>query len=272
MTEMSIGPFLNLIRFEPEAWLNQLREIDRLAGIGHIEVWLEWLPSDKIEYSAVRSVLSGRRLLIHAPFIGLSIASPWHELRSISITRIIECCEIARTLDAELVTIHPGPVPVYEDVVSTLDIVAASYEQIRHAAGTVEVALENTYSGHGVSVNAAAKISDLLHLSSIVSDLRLTLDVGHAIQNQEEYIEFLNSNVSMISNIHLHDATVGGRAHMRLGDGSLDLSGLLNACVSNSYKHFIGLETLTLDDARSSLQMVRQHLNGINHDVEEHGP
>ena len=186
LTKMSIGAFLNFTSFEPESWLSQLREIDRMAGIGHIEVWLEWMPTDKYELAVVRSVLCGQRIIIHAPFIGLSIASPWRELRSISLARIIECCKIAEAVEAELVTIHPGLVPTYEDSQSVLDTVAASYEKIRDAAGDVGVALENMFTGYGVCVNAAARTDDLLYISSIISDIKLTFDVGHSIQNNED--------------------------------------------------------------------------------------
>lgn len=263
LTEMSLGAFLNITGFEPEAWLRQLREIDRLGRIGHIEVWLEWMPTDKIELAAVRSIISSKRILVHAPFIGLSIATSWKELRSISIARIIECCRIAEAVEAELVTIHPGLVPVYEDPRSTLDIVAASYEQIRDAAGDVDVALENMFTGHGVCVNAAARTDDLLYISSVVSEVKVTLDVGHALQNNEDYLGFLVNNASLISNVHLHDATIGGRAHMRLGDGSLNLANLLQACMSSNYDKFIGLETLTADDTQSSWRTVQDQLNRI---------
>ena len=265
---MSIGAFLNLTSFDPDAWRIQLGEIDRLSKRGHIEVWLEWLPRDRYELNAVRSVLSDERVIVHAPFIGLSIASPWKELRSISINRILECCKVAEALDAELVTIHSGLVPIYENSRYALDMVASSYEQIRDAAGDVNVALENMFTGYGVCVNAVAGTDDLLYLSNIVPDIKLTFDIGHAIQNNDEYASFLINNTSMISNIHLHDATVGGRAHLRLGDGSLNLEGFLDACIISNYSQFIGLETLTDDDTRSSWASVRDYLNDITANLE----
>ncbi len=160
-------------------------------------------------------------------------------------------------------TIHAGLVPVFDDTHSALDIAAASYERIRDNAGNVTVALENMFTGYGVCVNAVARIDDFIYLSNIVPNIKLTLDIGHAIQNGDQYTSFLLSHTSMIANIHLHDATVGGRAHLRLGDGSLDLGHLLNVCSDSHYSQFIGLETLTKDDTRSSWISVQSHLNDI---------
>jgi sugar phosphate isomerase/epimerase len=258
---MSFGAFLNFTNFDPEDWQRQRRDIDLLSDRGHIEAWLEWLPSTRDELEAVKASLSGERIIVHAPFIGLSIASPWKDLRTISIKRILECCKIAEAIGAELVTIHSGLIPVYEDLHAALDTVADSYEQIRDAAGTASVALENMFTGYGVCVNAGARTADLIYLSNIVPDIKFTFDIGHAIQNDDGYIEFLTNNAAMISNIHLHDATVGGRAHLRLGDGSLDLDGFLNACIVSKYGRFVSIETLTCDDTQSSWKSVQDRVS-----------
>ncbi len=264
LTQMSLGAFLHITSFEPEAWVNQLTDIDRLAGVGHLEIWFEWLPGDRRELDSVKSVLAGRRTVVHAPFIGLSIASQWRDLRAISVSRIIECCRTAAVIGAELVSIHPGPVPVYEDRQSALDTVASSYEEIRHAAGITGVALENLFTGYGVCVNAASRLDDLIYISEMIADMKITLDIGHCVQNDEDYISFLSKNIDMVSNIHLHDATVGGRAHMRLGTGSVELGSFLDACLTSGYRGFIGLETLTAADTEASWQMIQSHLDGAS--------
>jgi sugar phosphate isomerase/epimerase len=259
----SLGAFLHLTCFEPERWQEQLVELRDLKDRGHVEVWFEWLPSTAAESDAVRGLLSGERVVVHAPFIGMSIGSHWPELVAVSVDRIVETCRIAEDLKAEVVTIHSGIVSVFEQHEAVLDRIAGAYETIQAQAGGLTVALENMYNGRGITAHGAASIADLLALSQRVPTMKFTLDIGHAIQSKDQYRRFLLTKTPAIANIHLHDGFADGTAHLRLGDGQLDLADFAISCVDAGYDQFIGLETIGAADTAASWVVLQEQLAAL---------
>jgi sugar phosphate isomerase/epimerase len=85
------------------------------------------------------------------------------------------------------------------------------------------------------------------------------LDVGHCTQNGEQYDDFVRHYADVVANIHLHDAKRGGKGHLALGAGELDLGGFLRGLKSSQYRGFLTLETLTEDDTSRSWQLLTHH-------------
>ena len=104
----------------------------------------------------------------------------------------------------------------------------------------------------GTARECLGKLEDLLALESLLPDVRFTLDVGHCLQNGDDFESFLRKRGDRISDIHLHDGICGGKAHLALGDGSLNLPNLLRTLREVSFDGYVGLETISSYDTTRS--------------------
>ncbi len=98
----------------------------------------------------------------------------------------------------------------------------------------------------------------LAALSRALPDVAITLDVGHCVQNGEDPAVVFSEFSEQVRNIHLHDARRGGRAHMALGEGDLDLESLLQTLESSAYSGFLTIETLGADALTQSVTCLAQ--------------
>lgn len=246
--------------FNVSDWRRQLTALQGLPNRGHIEVWLEWLPDTASQLRVLNSLLMHERIIVHAPFIGISIASPWRELSAISRDRLINACDVANELNAKVVTMHVGHVPFFEAREAIIDRIARAYEDIQRRSAATVIAIENMYRGRGVAVCTGASIADMIDLFTRIPSISFTLDVGHAIQNNEGYCEFLQAYKRSIVNIHLHDGIIEGAAHLRLGKGQLDLESFLHCCIESEYDQYISLETISDRDTIESWAILQDAL------------
>jgi sugar phosphate isomerase/epimerase len=91
-----------------------------------------------------------------------------------------------------------------------------------------------------------------------VPGLRLTLDVGHALQAGLDPSRFVADHFQYLVNVHLHDGISQGRAHLALGEGELDIKALSASMMG--YLGFVGLEVLTDRDLQTSCDYLRAEL------------
>ena len=255
LESVSIGAFLNVTSPEPGRWEEDVAALDVLP-IEHVEVWLEYLPSRR-ELVALASVLRGRRVIMHAPFIGASLASGWDALAAISLDRSHHAIELAGLLGCEVVTLHAGPYAAFEDPAAVIERLVERLGRFSSIARPV-VTVENMPARGGATAETIASAEDLARLTERAPQTRLTLDVGHCLQNGEDPVAVFAAFAPLISNIHLHDGTSAGSAHKALGTGELDLHALLGSLQSHSYDRFLTIETLSSADLRDSLDALEQ--------------
>lgn len=249
-----VGAFLNVVKDDPEDWAAQMERLTRLDGLHHVEVWLEAIDGDHL--GALEGLLAGRETILHGPFIGLSLVSPWDELRTISIGRLARAAELGADFGARVMTIHPGIAPSAEDEAVLEDRLLDSMRRLRaRVDGALTVAIENMPCRRGASVEGLITLDQCTRLIDRDPDTRVTLDVGHAIQNSDEYQQFLAEHADVVADIHLHDGTPGGAAHWALGAGTLDLPEFATSVVDTSYAGYVTLETLGWEDTRASYEM-----------------
>jgi L-ribulose-5-phosphate 3-epimerase len=256
----SFGAFVNVTRFVPVNWRSQLHNIRRLSNYGHVEVWLEWLPDTRRQLDHLLAVFDGEQVIVHAPFVGLSLVAPWRELRAESIKRLSRAALVASELGAAVMTIHPGVTPAYEHRDHVLDRVADAYAEVRANAGHIALGLENMPDRQTATVEGIVSTADFVDLLDRDPDIKFTLDIGHAVQNGNKYHKFLMSYGTAIVNMHLHDGVTGGAGHLRLGSGELDVCEYLQRCVDAGYAGFVSLETLSAADTLASWRLVRDSL------------
>jgi sugar phosphate isomerase/epimerase len=104
---------------------------------------------------------------------------------------------------------------------------------------------------------------NFVELLERVPTMKFTLDIGHAVQNGDQYDLFLQSHAASVANIHLHDGVKGGPGHLALGHGELDID-LFFSCVKEvNYQGFISLETLGFTDTELSWKIVMEYRAGV---------
>jgi sugar phosphate isomerase/epimerase len=238
----SKGAFLNILAPDDELVVGRAARLEKLEGLEHVEIWFEYMPNDEL-CNRLLKMTKGVELIVHAPFIHLSIASHVPEIVRATKSRWRKTAEVARRIGAKLMTVHTGSYASHGDVGEIEVAVATGLREFAEKQ-KIQVCLENMY--RRTSGTSGELVDSLAALERICgyTDLPMTLDVGHAIQNGEAIDEFVGRLSRKIRNIHLHDGVPGGRAHMSLGSGALDLEGFLRVLRKSEYCGYVSLETV----------------------------
>lgn len=253
----SFGTFVNLHAFDPDDWRRQLDHARELEHVGHLELWLEFIP-ERRQLAEMADIFDGWHTIMHGPFIGLSLATGWEDLASVSLDRCLRAVEVGGYLGCEMVTFHAGAVQRGEPAETTLERLAGRVDALRRSASLV-VTMENMSARGGASREAVACTDDVAALAELLPDLKWTFDVGHCWQNGEDPVAFLEGPLaSRIALVHLHDAVSGGRGHLRLGEGTLDFAAVVRAVRSLSNPVKVSLETIGAADTAASWQKVSE--------------
>lgn len=96
------------------------------------------------------------------------------------------------------------------------------------------------------------KLADFEAMIRLLPSLRFTLDIGHCLQNEDDFNPFIKNHASRIENIHLHDGIPRGKAHLGLGNGCLDLGRFLDVLATVGFNKYVGIETITPEDTQAS--------------------
>src|SRR5437660_8360724 len=126
--------------------------------------------------------------------------------------------------------------------------------------------LENMpVKSHGTMREPIGNLADCESILKLLPKLRFTLDIGHCLQNEDDFVPFIQKYVSRIENIHLHDGIPRGKAHLGLGKGSLDLERFLEVLAAVNFVKHVGIETISFDDTASSWDSLcrAEELKGI---------
>lgn len=255
LEQASVGAFVNLTTDEPERWAADLDGLEQLQ-LGHLELWLEHLPSHR-ELALLDSLLGNWPRIMHGPFIGMSLATDWDELGSLSLDRCHRAIEAAALLDCEVVTLHAGPYANFGPHTRALERLAARLSRFARLSFPA-VTVENMPARGGATSEAVAATADLDALGELLPELSFTLDVGHCLQNEEDPAAAFTARAGRVRNIHLHDGQLGGASHQALGTGDLDLDAFVDALAQHDYRGFLTIETLSPEALRQSLELLAE--------------
>jgi len=264
----SRGVFVNLFEPDPEAWLRQIERYDDvLPRDSHYELLMESVPNDAALRRLDQATFS-RQITVHGPYVGVSLAHPDADLRSASVQRVIRSARAAAELGAKVLTVHAGPVGVWEDRSDSLSRLVDSLEEIAQVASPMPIAIENMPTRSGGTRELVVSCSDLIQLGTMSDAFSYAVDIGHCIQNGEDFSAMLSLHSERIANIHLHDGHAGGAAHLPLGSGELDLNRVIDLLSASQYNGHVALETLGFTDTIASWdewQMAMDHKNKYVH-------
>ncbi len=250
MSKYSRGAFLHIVEPSPEKWQRAFLRVMDLPQLDHVEVWLEYFPS-RSERVLLRDLLRGAQIIVHGPFIHLSLATNIESIGDASLKRCAESIDVASDLGAKVVTFHAGTYAVSESHEAAMERLARRFSKFL-SRGSPLVTLENMPVRDGTTKECLGRLEDLERLQTVIPEVRFTFDVGHSIQNGDDYESFLKRNISRIEDIHLHDARPGGRGHLRLGAGMLDLPGFVTILSKLGFDKYVSLETISIEDTEES--------------------
>jgi len=224
-------------------------ELASELGYTHFELWAEWPRAwpramGEGDRERIASEMEGLGLScsVHATFRDLNLASPNPAVREESVRQAIESIELAADLGARVAVVHPGRMASSrDDPREAWSLLADSLSRVAEAAERlgVVIAVENM---EGRPREIVRLPSDLLRLIEEVGSrsLAVTLDASHA-GTVGDPIEFVRELGGVVAHVHVSDYS-GGRSHLPLGEGSLDLPGFLSALAEVGYSGAVVVE------------------------------
>ena len=257
----SKGVFLYLHgRKDKKNLIESIKFINSLPGVNHVEIWIEEkLNSSEIKF--LKSSLKKYEIIIHAPWIHLSLVSPHSEVREMTVKLYLQTLKVADALKAKLVTFHCGGRTIYISKKKTAEIFVQNFKKIKNQyKGKSIFTIENvSMSQKGPQITYPGFPIDLIYLKKKLPWLNFTLDIGHVLQggkNLDSIFKFLKKYKKSILNIHLHDAVLGKKAHLALGKGDLDINKFFRILNEIGYKGYISLETISKQDTKKSWERI----------------
>lgn len=259
----SKGVFLNIASQDKKDWKKRVDFIDSLPQVDHVEIW----PEQSLNFSELKllkSLLASYKIIIHAPFVHLSLVSLHPEVIETTIKSYLRVMQIAKVLGAELVTFHAGTHLRFTPEKTVIKLLAKNLNRFKNSyKGKVRFAVENMPPDAvgGAQSHYPRSLKDLAHLKKLLPWLNFTLDIGHAFQGnegQKEISRFIKRYKTSILDIHLHDAKLKGKAHMSLGEGDLSVGLLFQLLEEIDYVGYVSLETITREDTKKSWIKISQ--------------
>lgn len=246
------GAFVHIVNAMPREWEAEFRRIKNLRSLEHIEIWLEYLPNAK-EISILKDIFKSTETIIHGPFVHMSFVSHLPGLTETSLRRCEEAINIACSIGAKVITFHAGTYPIFDEHKVALERLCQVFPKFTKLTNPT-VCLENMPVRPGTTNECLGKLSDLKLLQTMMPDVRFTLDIGHCLQNGDDFEMFIGEQHRVIENIHLHDGNRGGKSHLRLGSGTLDLPSFLKTLRRIEFTKYLSLETISHEDTSNSWQ------------------
>ena len=186
------------------------------------------------------------RYTIHAPTADGNIAEPFERIRQASIEVIRETAEIADSIGAEKLVLHPGFCLESENRAASI---LALHKSILELG-----LLQDEFSVRFVMENLGSMEFCFFQTPDLVREIRdaglgLALDVGHA--NLTRTLDaFLKENPD---HIHLHDNHGISDEHAACGTGTVDFSRVLSSAGNAT----LILEVLRLEDVKPGLTYLK---------------
>lgn len=257
MRRYSIGVFLNVLDRNIDNWKKQVKYIEDLGRVEHVEILLEDVLLNDKEKFFLKNLLKKYHIIIHAPFMDLTILSPHKEIVKTSLSLFRKAIDIGKYLSAEVMTIHAEKYPNFwtENQAQTQTIF---WTKLLARQSSFPIAVENLSLGGKTQIPYPATTKQIVQLAQALSDkTALTIDTGHLLKDRFDVYDVLKKTKDRVKNIHLHDGKQGS-AHLRLGDGNLNLSKFLSLLEDLQYQWFVTLEVVGEKEILDSWRILKE--------------
>jgi sugar phosphate isomerase/epimerase len=254
----SKGLFLHISSDSRREWIKNIHFIKSFAGVDHIEIWLENVHLQLNDIYWIKKELSDYSLIVHAPFMNLSIISNHEEIRNASINILKKAIEQSIILDAKLITIHAGTHSFLLRKKEVRQICTESFTELeKYSQNKILIALENLSINKGIQISYPVHLSEMAALKKNIPNINYTLDIGHSVHCNDNFASFLMKNMAHVKNIHLHNATIGKNLHFGLNkQGDLKLDNFLKLLSKVEYNGFLSLEIIGREDIKESWKLL----------------
>lgn len=246
---MKIG--VSTLALYPEKLENILGRLEELK-VDFCEIINEY-PYHQVESDELESF--NIKTTIHAPLSDINLASHNQAIRKASIQQMKHSMDLARILDAEVVVVHPGQMPILG---RDLEKAVLGY----NLESLAECALYATDCGVAMCVENMPCIDGLLfqdldELDRLVRDIdaHITLDVGHAHNNSIPTTEMLKS--SRVKHVHLSDNDGSFDQHHALGSAEIDFKSIIGDLQKLKYRGILVVEVKGASDVEPSLSYLQ---------------
>ncbi|MCK4268879.1 MAG: sugar phosphate isomerase/epimerase [Methanogenium sp.] len=236
--------------FFHEYTCSEIFDFTESAGCNAIEFWLEtpdfWLHG--LPVHELTKIIAEHPTLcpvnIHSPVMDLNPCSINPDVADISIMHTVRAVEIAESLNASVITIHPGRRTAKRKV-SERDYERFNRytEAVRKVAmdKTVQVSIENMEKNVNSLLCTPERAREILDREEWLS---FTFDTAHALKESiNDAIRYIDLCHERIVNVHL-SAPGKNRMHLPVS-GNRDIGRILECLKSYEYK---GCFTLEIED------------------------
>ncbi|GBE20421.1 fructoselysine 3-epimerase [archaeon BMS3Abin17] len=261
---MKIGTFIKIGSFPEKFWEQEFSFVRNLKkdGVNHLEISLQYphtgpsaLTSQQIErikslkdfelilhpmlhYTKAPETLKGRKF---------DLASLEEETREFSIEEVMRTYNIAKRLDAKLITVHGGYCENHKSYKKHLTILRKSIESLSKKLRNIKLGIENlpTTDHLGNHVNEIPYYpDDLIFLTKGLDNIGVTLDIGHAntIMKPIDFYKKLISGGINVFDMHIHDNKGYKDSHLPLGQGNIDFKEFIGYLKKEQYERYLTVE------------------------------
>lgn len=244
LRQFSVGQFLDITSSDEELVRRRVDQLKNVPGLQHVEVYLENVDISDALIEYVKENFSQLRTIVHAPFVNISLAG--RRITNEASVRVLQqAYDIGERWGAEVFTIHAGLVSQFQSFESSMAVLAESLSLLK-TRSSCHVTLENMPQRRqeGMMLPLFDTVMSLERALPFLPFVGITLDIGHAIQNDEDWRAWFVRNKSKIYNIHFHDALRNGKGHLTLGSGHLDAHGFLSFLLEQGYDRFLSSEVV----------------------------
>lgn len=261
--KIGLGAVASIVGDDEQLWERSIA-LARAQEPECVEIWVEhwrgnrWLIEHRLE--RLKKLLAGLEIILHAPFLWTSLVTPTEAIRRYTLEELRATLELGEALGSRGVTVHGGLFQAHylrPEVSAKIIIVENLQKLLPLAQKTGQfLAVENLPPAGGLprSMVYPGQCEDLIELSSLVPGLKATLDIGHALQNNEAPVESLPRLLPILANIHLHNCNAQGQAHQPLDTGVLELQALLRTLLEREYSGYLTLEVFDPNEDKCSIR------------------
>jgi sugar phosphate isomerase/epimerase len=190
------------------------------------EIWMmppffpSWrTPSMKGDIDKLKDALSVSELktTIHCPHHDLNLASLNPAAASTAVREVEKCLEVADYLGSSVVTFHPGHFKY--PLERRIDMLRSHMSRLNAKAKehNALLCLENMAPAN----NFCTTSSEVLEVIAGMDRINVTLDLAHALSEDEDIYGYVRSLGERIRHIHISDFKDGKHPHLPLGNGEL---------------------------------------------------
>jgi sugar phosphate isomerase/epimerase len=196
------------------------------------------------------------KFAVHAPFSDLNLATLNPKIRESTIEQITEAVKISSDLGIKMITIHPGhksPLGAYfeDEFIKTNKKSVQSLNWLQEEYGVI-LALENMPRMWISLCHDAKQMKELIE----GTDIKLCFDFGHA--NISGTVEEILKLKEDFANVHVHDNHGDRDHHLILGQGNMDIPGILKEL--NGYNGDYVIESTNLEEGMESKEILEKLL------------